>query len=325
MAVYTHIDTRALAGFLQQYALAPIDRYRGIDQGISNTNYQLFFKDNSRLILTLYEHERRIAVRDIPFFLDLMRHLSRHGIPCPVPITTRQGETHAHLCGKHAALTSFLDGHPITHVTERHCWDIGYHLACLHNVGMSFTQQRHNPFSLQGWRALRETLDPSTPHIPMIDETLTIWEQRHDDIIALPQGIIHGDIFPDNVFFQRDKLSGIIDFYFACTDSLAYDIAIAINAWCFPSPQDMPQDMNVRYVACLLNGYEQQRPLQDKEKHAMPLLCQGAALSFLLSRLIDEQQFDTPLPHKNPQEYADKLSYHRQNPHPLSITHQSTL
>ena len=308
MAVYTHVDERALRAFLIPYALANLEGFEGIGEGISNTNYHVFFVDGSRLILTLYEHERRLSLDDLPFFLSLMRHISDNGLPCPTPVTDRKGAMTHLLCGKQAALFCFLKGGQIDTITVEHCRQVGAMLGRLHRTTATLPLQRENPFGLSTWLTLAHQLNPPTPLRTTIDETLAAL-QRHP-LPSLPQGIIHADLFPDNVFFDKDKLSGIIDFYFACVDNLAYDLAIALNAWCF----DDAHTIQPAHACALLAAYNEIRPLTGDEREALPLLCQGAALNFLLTRLQDQQQFSHPLPNKDPQEYHRKLLFHRNHP-----------
>ncbi|MBC6444668.1 MAG: homoserine kinase [Alphaproteobacteria bacterium GM202ARS2] len=308
MAVYTHVDEKALRAFLAPYNLAPLKHFEGIDEGISNTNYHVFFVDGSRLVLTLYEHERRLSLADVPFFLSLMRHISDKGLPCPTPIRDRHGAMTSLLCGKHAALFCFLQGTPVRVITLEHCRQVGTQLARLHCATASLPLQRANPFDLSGWRALAEQLNPPRPMRTTINETLARFDEG--DMSLLPKGIIHADLFPDNVFFDKETLCGIIDFYFACVDNLAYDLAITLNAWCF----DDKHTLRPTYAQALLAAYDKERPLSPEERHRLPLLCQGAALNFLLTRLQDQQAFDHPLPDKDPQEYHNKLLFHHNHP-----------
>ena len=233
MAVYTDVPTEALAAFLAGYDLGELKAYKGIAEGVENSNF-LVHAGAGYYILTLYE--KRVAAGDVPFFLALMEHLHSRGITCPQPVKTRKGETLGTLCGRPAAIVTFLDGMWMRRPDASHCAAVGEALARMHLAGTDFAGQRRNALSVDGWRPLFEQAQDRAETVQhglrdTIADELGFLEKSWPH--NLPTGVIHADLFPDNVFFLSDKLSGLIDFYFACTDTLAYDVAICLNAWCF--------------------------------------------------------------------------------------------
>jgi homoserine kinase type II len=309
MAVYTDVAAEDLTKFLADYELGELLSYKGIAEGVENSNF-LVHTGRGHYILTLYE--KRVAAGDIPFFLALMEHLAARGITCPQPVKNRNGETLGHLCGRPAAIVTFLDGMWIRRPDPRHCYALGAALARLHLAGADFAQKRRNSLSVEGWRPLYEQAAPRADSVQpgigkIIEDELAHLEQHWPR--DLPQGVIHADLFPDNVFFLGNALSGLIDFYFACTDTLAYDVAICLNAWCF----EPDHSYNVTKGRELLQGYLRTRPLSPAELDAMPLLTRGSAMRFLLTRLTDwlnvpEGALVRP---KNPLEYFRKLRFHQ--------------
>ncbi len=309
MAVYTDVAADDLTTFLAGYELGELLSYKGIAEGVENSNF-LVHTRKGHFILTLYE--KRVVAGDVPFFLALMEHLAARGINCPQPVKTRGGEALGHLCGRPAAIVTFLDGMWIRRPDPRHCYAVGVALAKLHLAGLDFPQQRRNALSVDSWRALYDhsaaRADSVQPGIAStVESELTHLEQRWPQ--DLPKGVIHADMFPDNVFFLDNTLSGLIDFYFACTDTLAYDVAICLNAWCF----EPDHSYNVTKGRELLQGYMRTRALSPAELDALPLLARGAALRFLLTRLTDwlnvpEGALVRP---KNPIEYLRKLRFHQ--------------
>ncbi len=310
MAVFTHIDDDTLAEFIFAYDVGEVVFYKGIAEGVENTNY-LVQTTEGTWILTLFE-ERRTPAEDLPFFLGLMDHLATAGIPCPRPIRARDGVALRILSGRPAVLVSFLKGVWPKRVNPLHCEELGAGLARMHLAGQRYEKSRPNPFSISAFagmlaetgnaaNSLKENLKAEV--ITEIEDLSRNWPQN------LPAGIIHGDLFPDNVFFLHGKLSGMIDFYFACTDLLAYDIAVCLNAWCFEGEGSF----NITKARRLLESYQQVRPLSAEEVTALPVLARGAAMRFFLSRLHDwkntpEDALITP---KNPGEYLEKLTFHR--------------
>ena len=309
MAVYTAIDERSLDAFLAAYDIGPAVQLQGIAQGVENSNYVLL-TERGRYILTLYE--RRVEPADLPFFLGLMDHLAARGVPCPTPVHGRDGEALRSLCGRPAAVVSFLEGISPHRIRGTHCAALGAALAHLHLAGAGFQMARANALSVSGWRRLFESCradaDCVMPGLEAeIDrELVEIEEQWPDD---LPHGVIHADLFPDNVFFQGDHLTGIIDFYFACVDIIAYDLAICLNAWCF----EPDGAFNITKARQMLAAYRARRAFTPRELAALPLLARGAALRFLLTRLFDWQNRveGALVKPKDPLEYLDKLRFHR--------------
>jgi homoserine kinase type II len=309
VAVYTDVVAEELGVFLADYDIGELLAYKGIAEGVENSNF-LVHTSRGYFILTLYE--KRVAAKDLPFFLGLMEHLHARGITCPQPVKNKRGEVLGQVAGRPAALITFLDGMWIRRPSAGHCAALGEALAKLHLAGLDFGQSRANTLSVDGWRTLYAHCSARANEVQpdlaqFLAAELAYLEQawpRH-----LPQGIIHADLFPDNVFFLGNRLSGLIDFYFACSDALAYDVAICLNAWCFESDHSY----NVTKGRSLLQAYAQVRPLADEERDALPLLARGAALRFLLTRLVD--WFDVPpgalVRPKDPFEYYRKLRFHQ--------------
>ncbi|HYZ25456.1 MAG TPA: homoserine kinase [Geminicoccaceae bacterium] len=309
MAVYTAIDEASLGAFLAAYDLGPAVQLQGIAEGVENSNY-LLVTERGRFILTIYE--KRVDPAELPFFLGLMDHLAARGVPCPTPVHGRDGEALRHLCGRPAAVVSFLEGVSPRRVRAAHCAALGAALADLHLAGDGFDMARPNALSVSGWRALFETCRADADRVlagleQEIDRELTRIEREWPD--DLPRGVIHADLFPDNVFFQGDRLTGIIDFYFACVDLVAYDLAICLNAWCF----EPDGAFNITKARHMLAAYRARRGFTPRELAALPLLARGAALRFLLTRLFDWQNRveGALVKPKDPLEYLHKLRFHR--------------
>ena len=309
MAVYTDVSAEELGNFLAGYDLGELLSYKGIAEGVENSNF-LVHTGTGHYILTLYE--KRVAAGDVPFFLALMEHLAARGITCPQPVKDRSGKALGTLCGRLAAVVTFLDGMWMRRPDAGHCAAVGEALARMHLAGADFAGTRRNALSVAGWRPLFEQAAPRADGVQHgmratieteLDHLEKSWPRN------LPQGVIHADLFPDNVFFLGDRLSGLIDFYFACTDTLAFDIAICLNAWCF----EPDHSYNVTKGRNLLTSYIKTRPLSDAERDALPLLARGAAMRFLLTRLVD--WLDVPagalVQPKNPLEYFRKLRFHQ--------------
>jgi homoserine kinase type II len=309
VAVYTDVAAEDLAAFLADYEIGELLAYKGIAEGVENSNF-LVHTSRGYFILTLYE--RRVAAADLPFFLALMEHLHARGITCPQPVKNRRGAVLGRIAGRPAAVITFLDGMWIRRPTPGHCTALGSALAKLHLAGLDFGHRRANALSVDGWRALYQHCAARADEVQRdlarsLAAELAYLEQAWPR--DLPEGVIHADLFPDNVFFLGNKLSGLIDFYFACTDALAYDVAICLNAWCF----ETDHSFNVTKGRSLLQAYAQVRPLSEAERNALPLLARGAALRFLLTRLVD--WFDVPpgalVRPKDPFEYYRKLRFHQ--------------
>ena len=309
MAVYTDVMAEELAGFLAGYDVGELLAYKGIAEGVENSNF-LVHTSRGYFILTLYE--RRVAASDLPFFLALMEHLHARGITCPQPVKNRKGETLGRVAGRPAAIITFLDGMWIRRPSAGHCAALGEALAKLHVAGLEFGMRRANALSVAGWRPLYLSCRARANELHRDLEQSLAAELSHLEAAwprELPQGVIHADLFPDNVFFLGNRLSGLIDFYFACTDFLAYDVAVCLNAWCF----ETDHSYNVTKGRSLLQAYARVRPLKPSEQEMLPLLARGAALRFLLTRLVD--WFDVPagalVRPKDPLEYHRKLRFHQ--------------
>jgi homoserine kinase type II len=313
VAVYTEISDEALRAFLADYSLGELVAFRGIAEGVENSNYALK-TDTGDYILTLYE--KRVDPAELPWFLGLMRHLAARGLSCPQPVAARDGEALRELCGRPAAICTFLPGVWPRRVRQGHCGPLGGALAELHASGTGFAAERPNSLGPQAWAPL---LDRCRAGGDAVQPGLVAELDNHLDGIlrgwpaGLPRGHIHADLFPDNVFFLGDadgapRVSGLIDFYFACTDFLAYDLAICLNAWCF----EPDFAFNITKARAMIGAYRAMRPLTEAELEALPLLCRGAAMRFLLTRLFDWT--NTPagamVTRKDPLEYLKRLRFH---------------
>jgi len=309
MAVYTEVTAEERYALLQRYDIGTLTACKGIAEGVENSNF-FMGTDRAQFILTLYE--RRVSPDDLPFFLGLMEHLAQNGVSCPTPVHDRDGRVLQTVAGRPAAIVTFLPGYSLRKPLPSHCRALGAALATLHQSGLTFSLRRENALSLSGWEKLFASLDGTDGKLlpgmtsSIADELRTLrqeWPQN------LPAGVIHADLFPDNAFFLNDKVSGVIDFYFACNDLLAYDLAICLNAWCF----EPDRAFNVTKACALLNGYNSVRRLEPEEVQALPLLARGSALRFLLTRLYD--WFNTPdsafVKRKDPMEYWHKLRFHQ--------------
>jgi len=309
MAVYTDVSDEELEAFIASYAIGELTSFKGIAEGVENSNY-LVHTEAGRYILTLYE--KRVAPQDLPYFLGLMEHLADRGINCPLPVRDRQGEALKRLAGRPAALITFLEGLWVRKPGIEHCAGLGQALARFHLAGSDFPMHRGNSLSLPGWKTLfasiRDKADGIIPGLKReIEAELAELDAQWPD--DLPQGVIHADLFPDNVFFLGDRLSGLIDFYFACNDMLAYDVAICLNAWCF----EPDGSFNITKARALLENYEKARKLTPEELAKLPTLARGAALRFLLTRSYDRLNTDAGalVKQKDPNEYLRKLRFHR--------------
>jgi len=309
VAVYTQVDSDALEAFLSLYNIGSLLSFKGIAEGVENSNY-LLHTDAGTYILTLYE--KRVDADDLPFFLGLMNHLAAKGFACPTPVCQLSGTMLGTLAGRPAAIVSFLEGVWLRKPLPRHCAELGAGLAAMHVAGSDFEITRPNALSITGWRPLYDACngraDEAIPGLSQeIEEELSFFEQNWPT--NLPSGVIHGDLFPDNVFFIHNKLSGFIDFYFACNDTFVYDIAICLNAWCF----ERDGAFNISKARSLLQAYTQVRPLSADELTALPLFARGSALRFLLTRTYDwinhpEGALVRP---KDPRECLKQMRFHK--------------
>ena len=309
MAVYTEVSDEALRDFLALYDIGDVISFKGIAEGVENSNF-LLRTAASQFILTLYE--KRVRPADLPFFIGLMEHLAKRGVTCPQPVRNRAGEALGELAGRPAAIVTFLDGLWVRRPTVRHCSEVGQALARMHLAGADFGLRRVNALSLAGWppllHAAEARADEVAPRMGEESATELAFLQAHWPA-GLPTGVIHADLFNDNVFFLGEKLSGLIDFYFACNDALAYDLAVCLSAWCF----EPDNEFNVSKGRALISAYERVRPLSEIEVEALPILARGAALRFMLTRLVDwlNVPLGAKVAPKNPLEYRDKLRFHQ--------------
>ena len=309
MAVYTDITDAELDAFLEPFDLGGVVAFKGIAEGVSNSNFMLE-TEGGRFILTIYE--ARTREEDLPFFIELMHWLGDHGYPSPTPRADRDGRMLQRLRGKPAALVSFLPGVSVRRPKAQHCREAGAGLAWLHQTAQGFPGRRTNDLGQSSWRPMfdgqEDAADALRPGLAdMIAQDLATIAAHWPK--GLPQGVIHADFFPDNVFFLDNRFAAAIDFYFAATDAFAYDIAVALNAWCF----EPDGAFNFTNAKALVAGYESRRPLTDAERDALGVLANGAAMRFFLTRLIDWNA--TPVgalvkPH-NPLEYEARLAFHR--------------
>jgi len=309
MAVYTEISDEELSRFVDAYRLGQLLSYKGIAEGVENSNY-LVHTSSGTYILTLYE--KRVDPADLPFFLGLMEHLSQRGVTCPLPVHDRNGNVLNSIAGRHAAFVTFLEGVWPRKPSAEHALEVGRAMARMHLASQDFDLKRKNALGLSGWRPLFDKFSSRADEImpglhKLVSAELDVLEKRWPR--DLPEGIIHADLFPDNVFFIANRLSGLIDFYFACNDALAYDLAIALNAWCFESDFSF----NVTKGRALIKGYEDVRPLTEQERIAFPLLARGAALRFLLTRGYDWLNTPTTamVARKDPFDYVRRLRFHQ--------------
>ncbi len=309
MAVYTEVSDEALSDFLALYDIGDVVSFKGIAEGVENSNF-LLRTSRSHFILTLYE--KRVKAADLPFFVGLMEHLAERGVTCPQPVRNRVGEPLGVLAGRPAAIVTFLDGLWIRRPHVRHCGEVGRALARMHLAGADFGLKRANALSLAGWPPLFHAAEGRANEVaPRLREEsaneLAFLQANWPT--GLPSGVIHADLFNDNVFFLGEQLSGLIDFYFACNDALAYDLAICLSAWCF----EPDNAFNVSKGQAMISAYERVRALEDSEIAALPILARGAALRFMLTRLVDWLNVPpgAKVAPKNPLEYRDKLRFHQ--------------
>ena len=309
MAVYTDVSDEELEAFVKSYDIGALTSFKGIAEGVENTNF-LVHAETGPFILTLYE--KRVRPEDLPYFLALMEHLAAAGISCPLPVRDREGHILRQLAGRPAVLISFLEGLWVRRPGITHCAGLGQALAQFHLAGLDFPMARENDLSLPGWRTLFEAVRCSADSvIPGLQDEIaaeldylgTHWATD------LPVGVIHADLFPDNVFFLEDRVSGLIDFYFACNDMLTYDVAVCLNAWCF----EPDASFNITKARAMLQAYEEERRLNERELASLPLLARGAALRFLLTRTYDFLNTDANalVKTKDPSEYLRKLRFHQ--------------
>ncbi len=309
MAVYTNISDDALISLLVSYDIGEFVACTPISEGVSNSNY-LVETQSGKFIFTIYEH--LVAPEDVPFFLELMKHLASQGIACPVPVADKQGAMVQVVDGKPAAFTSFLAGKATRQIRNVHCKALGKAMADLHLAAADFPMQRVNDASpsIIAQRLFHRVEDKLEELETGLRSELLEARQAIEAAWpkALPTGIIHGDLFPDNIFFLKDSCSGIIDFYFACNDFFSYDLAICLNSWCF----EHGTEFNITKAKHILRQYSKVRALERAEQEALPILAAGAALRFLMTRLYDWlcPTEGALVQAKDPREYLAKLRFH---------------
>ncbi len=311
MAVYTKLSKSELVGFFSKYNLGKLLNYKGIKEGIENTNY-FIQTEKGKFILTLYE--KRTEEKDLPFFISLMRNLFDKKFPTPEPIINKNGNYISQILKKNAAVVSFLEGNAKKNLSPNNCYQVGVSAAKLHLITKNLTGKRENKLSVNSWREIYNKIkkdcskiDKNLPEI--IEKNLNEIEKNWPKNI--PMGIIHADLFPDNIFFKNDKLSGIIDYYFSCFDFYAFEIAICLNALCFEGTKEN-LSFNVTKAKKFIDGYSSIRKLAIEEKNSLKILCQGAAMRFLLTRVFDYINLTEGaiVTVKDPLEYLKRLEFH---------------
>jgi homoserine kinase type II len=308
MAVYTKLEHQEVEQFLEQYNINNFKDYKGITEGVENTNY--FIKTSEQdYILTIYE--KRVDENDLPFFIKLLSSLSDNRFPCPKPIANKNNEKINKIKNKNAALVTFLNGQSKNKITSEDCFEIGKITAQLHEITKKFKISRKNNLSIESWqnifeKTIKKKIDLDESIIKKTNNYLNFLKDKWPK--NLPEGIIHADLFPDNIFFTKNKVSGIIDFYFACNDFFAYEIAICLNSICF----DNNSTFNMTKAKNLIDGYSSIRALDENEKIYLPILCMGAAMRFFLTRLYDFYHTDNKadVKIKDPFEYFKKIEFH---------------
>ena len=308
MAVYTKLEHQEVRQFLEQYNINNFKDYKGITEGVENTNY-LIKTSEQDYILTIYE--KRVDENDLPFFIKLLSYLSENKFPCPKPIANKNNEKINRIKNKNAALVTFLNGQSKNKITSEECFEIGKITAQLHEITKKFDINRKNNLSIENWdsifeKTIKQKIDLDESIIKKTKNYLNFLKGKWPK--NLPQGIIHADLFPDNIFFTNNKVSGIIDFYFACNDFFAYEIAICINSLCF----DNNSTFNMTKAKNLIDGYTSIRTLSEDEKKYLPILSMGAAMRFFLTRLYDFYHTDNKadVKIKDPFEYFKKIEFH---------------
>ena len=311
MAVYTKLSDNHLKEFLLKYNLGKLLNYSGIQEGIENTNY-FIQTDLGKYILTVYE--KRVDEKDLPFFMGLMRNLFDARFPSPEPIINKNGNYITEILNKKAAVVSFLGGTVKKNLSPGNCYEVGAHTAKLHLITKKLSVKRENKLSIDSWKNIYKNVKEECSKIH--PNLIKIIEQNLDEIENkwpknIPAGIIHADLFPDNIFFKGNKLTGIIDFYFSCYDFYAFEIAICLNALCFEGKKEN-LSFNVTKAKKFIDGYSSIRKLSEEEKDSLKILSQGAAMRFLLTRVFDYLNLieGALVKIKDPIEYLKRLEFH---------------
>ena len=312
MAVYTKLNKENIEEILSNYSIGNLKEFRGIEEGIENTNYFLLV-DNNKYILTIYE--KRVKEKDLPFFSQLMSNLNKSGFKCPVPIESNNKKTIINYKNKNLMIVSFLEGRAKNILSPENCKSVGQEVAKMHEITKNFNIKRENDLSINSWRNIFDQVKDKCVHIHkdlplLIESNLKDVEKNWPK--NLPTGIIHADLFSDNIFFDNNNLSGIIDFYFSCNDFYALEIAICFNALCFDGPKNN-LSFNVTKAVNFMNGYNQFRKINDNEKKYIKVLSQGSALRFLLTRVFDALNTveGAIVKVKDPMEYLVRLEFHK--------------
>ncbi len=311
MAVYTQLSKAEITNFFTKYELGEIKNFEGIKEGIENTNY-IINSEKDKFILTIYE--KRVSEEDIPFFIGLMKNLFNSNFKCPNPIINKNGSYISEISNKKAAVVSFIEGESKEKLSPQNCYDIGVETAKLHKITEKLSIKRKNNLSVKSWKSLFNKIENDCSKInkklPNIIKNSLIEIERNWPK-NLPSGIIHADLFPDNIFFKNNKFNGIIDFYFACNDFFAFEIAICINALCFDGVKENVS-FNVTKAKRFIDGYSSIRKIEKEEKESLKVLSQGAAMRFLLTRVFDYLNLveGAIVKIKDPVEYLNRLEFH---------------
>ena len=312
MAIYTKLDQSSIEKILSNYKLGSLDNFKGIEEGIENTNYFLSI-NKKKYILTIYE--KRVKSKDLPFFSSLMTSLNNSGFKCPIPITNNSNKSISNFKGKNLMIVSFLEGKAKKNLSPNNCKSIGIEVAKMHDLTKNFKLKRENDLSIKSWRNLFDAVKDKCSKIhndlpKLIEENLNSVENNWPK--SLPKGIIHADLFHDNIFFKQDRLSGIIDFYFSCEDFYAFEIAICFNALCFDGIKEN-LSFNITKAKNFIDGYSSVRKITDEEKNNIKILSQGASLRFLLTRVFDALNTveGAIVKNKDPIEYLKRLEFHK--------------
>ena len=312
MAVYTKLNQKKIEEILSNYNLGKLDSFKGIEEGIENTNYFLSV-NKKKFILTIYE--KRVKSADLPFFSDLMSSLNKASFKCPAPISNNNNETITNFGGKKLMIVSFLEGKAKKNLSPANCKSIGSEIAKMHELTKNLKLKRQNDLSVNSWRKLFNSVKDKCENIHkdlprLIEENLNDVEKNWPK--NLPRGIIHADLFQDNIFFIQDKFSGVIDFYFSCEDFFAFEIAICFNALCFDGLKSN-LSFNVTKAKNFIDGYASVRKLSHEELNHIKVLSQGAALRFLLTRVFDalNKVEGAIVKIKDPMEYLKRLEFHK--------------